>query len=74
MSQVEIDDAEWANPENWYLELFYFSRRDSRPFVPKPGDKDGLLGATVNFARPAGALFVVGIFAFVGLMFWLTRK
>lgn len=28
MSQLEIDDAEWAKPENWRGGMFYFSRRD----------------------------------------------
>lgn len=73
MSQLDIDDAEWANPDNWYLDIFYFSRRDSRPFVPKRGC-DEMAGATVNFARPAGWLLLVGIIAFVGLMYWVTRK
>lgn len=48
-----IDDAEWADPDNRFLDSLYFIRRDSRPFVPKRGC-DELLGATVNFARPAG--------------------
>ena len=73
MFQREIDDAEWANPDKWFLDIFYVSRRDSRSFVPKRGC-DEMAGATVNFARPAGLLLFVGIFAFLGLMYWLTRR
>ncbi len=72
MSQVEIDDAEWRNDENWHLEFFYFSRRDSRPFVPKRGGSE-LLGATINFAHPAGVLLLAGFFGFAGLLWWLNR-
>ncbi len=37
MSQYEIDLREWASPENWNdagLIRVYFSKRDSRVFVP----------------------------------------
>lgn len=72
MSQVEIDDAEWQNPDNWYLEFLYFSRRDSRPFVPKRGGSE-LLGATPNFAHPAGVSLLAGMLAFAVLLCWLNR-
>lgn len=62
-----------ATSDNWFLDIFYVSRRDSRSFVPKRGC-DEMAGATVNFARPAGLLLFVGIFAFLGLMYWLTRR
>jgi uncharacterized membrane protein len=78
-SQVSIEDAEWENPANWHAGVLnlYFSRRDSRPFVPKRGTVVG--GATINFARPAGWGLLVGIALFVALVFilnrtdWLTR-
>ena len=70
MRQTEIDDAEWANPANWHAGL-YFSRRDSRSFVPKRGNP--MLGATINFARPAGYGFLLGVVAFVILVFWLDH-
>jgi uncharacterized membrane protein len=72
MSQVEIDDAEWANPDNWGLDSLYFSRRDSRPFVPTRGC-DELLGATVNFARPAGILMLCGFLGFPIVIWWLRH-
>jgi uncharacterized membrane protein len=46
LSQKEIDEREWSNPQNWHC-TFYFSRKDSRTFVPK---RRGY-GSTVNFAR-----------------------
>jgi uncharacterized membrane protein len=68
MRQTELDDAEWENPDNWHAGL-YFSRRDSRSFVPK---RNPVLGATINFARPAGYVFLLCILAFVVLVAWLT--
>lgn len=68
MRQTQIDDAEWENPANWHAG-FYFSRRDSRSFVPK---RNPNFGATINFARPAGYGYLFGILAFVALVFWLN--
>ena len=73
MSQVEIENVEWENAENWYLGVFYFSRRDTRPFVPKRGSSE-MLGATINFARPGGVLLLLGVIGFVALLWWLDRK
>lgn len=70
MSQLELDEAEWQNPTNWRGGAFYFSRRDSRAFVPKRHSK---LGVTVNFARPAGIGFLVGVLLFALVVGWLTR-
>jgi len=70
MRQTEIDDAEWKNPANWHAG-FYFSRRDSRSFVPK---RNQTLGATINFARPAGYGLLLGVVGFVALIYWLNRK
>ncbi|HEU5175116.1 MAG TPA: hypothetical protein VFT96_10220 [Gemmatimonadaceae bacterium] len=69
MSQVEIDDAEWKKAANWRGGMIYFSRRDSRPFVPK---RNADMGITVNFAHPTGILFVVGVVAFAGLLIYLA--
>lgn len=73
MSITERDEAEWRNPANWHggpLGI-YFSRRDSRPFVPKRGSQMG--GVTINFAHKAGIFFLLGIVGFSVLMFVLTR-
>lgn len=73
MSIAERDEAEWNNPANWHggpLNL-YFSRRDSRPFVPKRGSQ--MAGATINFAHKAGVFMLLGILGFSVLMIVLTR-
>ena len=67
MRQTEIDDAEWQNPKNWHAGL-YFSRRDSRSFVEK---RTPVYGATVNFARPAGYGFILGVLLFAVVVVWL---
>jgi uncharacterized membrane protein len=60
MDQREIDEAEWKNPANWTggMFSFYFSKRDSRTWVPKSVPA---LGWTVNLGKPAGAAWLVGI-------------
>lgn len=70
-STVAEEDAEWRNPANWRGGLLglYFSRRDSRSFVPK---RTGL-GVTINFARPVGVAFLVSLVAFAALVVWLGR-
>ena len=55
-SQQEINDSEWGNPANWRGGLFYFSRRDSRVWVPKQVPE---LGMTLNLGRPLGLAFLV---------------
>ena len=71
LNGVAAEDAEWRNPANWHggpLGL-YFSRRDTRPFVPK---RSGL-GVAINFARPAGIAYLIGILLFVALVIFLSR-
>ncbi|HMI47588.1 MAG TPA: hypothetical protein VK481_02860 [Gemmatimonadaceae bacterium] len=55
-SQQEINDSEWGNPANWRGGLFYFSRRDSRVWIPKRVPE---MGMTLNLARPLGFAFLV---------------
>lgn len=65
MNQEAINETEWRDSSNWtgpgWLSV-YFSKRDSRVWVPKriPG-----LGWTLNLGRPAGLFwltaFVVGL-------------
>ena len=55
MDQSVINEQEWENPENWsdYVIGLYFSKRDSRVWVPK---RERALGWTFNLAHPRGAL------------------
>lgn len=69
MTQEEINQSEWNNPQNWsgpkWLGL-YFSRRDSRIWVPK---RQRAFGWTINIGNPKGAVCLVsvllGVIAFV---------
>lgn len=60
MTQDEVNEAEWHNPENWSDNIVgvYFSKRDSRVWVPKrrPG-----LGWTLNLGNPRAAWWLVGL-------------
>jgi uncharacterized membrane protein len=55
-----INEQEWANPDNWsdYEIGLYFSKRDSRAWVPK---RERELGWTFNLAHAKGALAFIGV-------------
>jgi len=64
MTQREIDIQEWNNPDNWSDGFFkaYFSKKDSRPFVPgrfyqKFGMNPHFGGAAINWGHPRGAMW-----------------
>jgi uncharacterized membrane protein len=73
MSQRERDDEEWNDPANWHGGILgiYYSKRDSRSFVPK---RNPLMGVTINFARPGGIVFLFLILAFAVIMVVLTTR
>lgn len=61
MAPDETNQKEWDNPQNWsdrWIGL-YFSKRDSRLWVPKRNPR---LGWTLNLAHPAGAVWLFGLF------------
>jgi uncharacterized membrane protein len=60
MSQAEINDAEWRNPDNWYGGWFgvYISPRDTRVWVPK---RVRALGWTINMAHRRGWLWAAAL-------------
>ncbi|WP_256377982.1 DUF5808 domain-containing protein [Paraferrimonas sp. SM1919] len=64
MEQAEINQCEWGNPENWsgpkWLGV-YFSKKDSRIWVPKPV---AYTGWTLNLAHSSG---VACLFTMFGL-------
>ncbi len=59
--QARVNEAEWQNPVNWtgpkWLSV-YFSKRDSRAWVPK---QIPALGSTVNLGNPQGAFALLAI-------------
>jgi len=77
MEQREINEAEWKNPENWSGSFggFYFSKKDTRTWVPK---SIPWMGWTLNLGKPAGARWLVGFFAgvpiFIIVILILTMK
>jgi uncharacterized membrane protein len=60
MDQSQIDEAEWQDRRNWHGGWLgiYRSQRDTRVWVPKRNPK---MGWTINTARPAGLVLVIGI-------------
>jgi uncharacterized membrane protein len=75
MTQDEINEKEWGNPDNWAGPGFYFSKRDSRVWVPK---SIPWMGWTLNIARPMGAYlllaFIIGIPLFIIIISVVARK
>ena len=61
-SQEVVNDDEYAKSDNHLLGLLYFSRRDTRTWVPKRH------GLNLNFARPAAYLWLAVI---VAALVWL---
>ncbi|MDQ0289290.1 DUF5808 domain-containing protein [Oligosphaera ethanolica] len=56
MNQQEINQAEWQNPDNWSVGL-YFSKKDTRTWVPK---QIPWMGWTLNLGTRAGAIWMIG--------------
>ena len=56
MNQDAINQQEWENPANWSDTIvgLYFSKKDSRVWVPK---RIPALGWTLNLAHRAGAFW-----------------
>ncbi len=72
MDQKEINDAEWRNPENWSgpkWASFYFSKRDTRTWVPKAIPS---LGWTLNIGKHAGAKWLFGFLVGIPGLFILV--
>ncbi|CAA6695101.1 MULTISPECIES: DUF5808 domain-containing protein [unclassified Lentimonas] len=59
MTQKEINVNEWKNPDNWSGSIFgfYFSKKDTRTWVPK---SIPWMGWTLNLGKPAGARWMIG--------------
>jgi uncharacterized membrane protein len=67
MKQDRINQREWENPANWSDTLVgvYFSKRDTRIWVPK---RVPSFGWTLNLGHPAGAWFLVALLALPPLL------
>jgi uncharacterized membrane protein len=61
MDQKQINRSEWQNPEHWTGPAWcsvYFSKRDSRVWVPK---QIPAMGWTLNMGQPGGVAWLMGI-------------
>ncbi len=78
VNQREIDEKEWADTANWRYGLFYYSEKDSRPWVPKRsmfGRRR--FGGTPNFAKSVARAYfmlMVGIAVVVVLVLAATGR
>ena len=77
MDQMQINQAEWENPENWggprWFSI-YFSKRDSRVWVKK---QIPWMGWTLNLAHTGGVLWFTLIFVAIvvgALLFCATTS
>ncbi|MDB6003021.1 MAG: hypothetical protein JWR15_8 [Prosthecobacter sp.] len=57
VASSELDHIH-ASPENWYFHVFYFASLDPRIIVKK---RLGVLGWTLNFARPLAVPTLLGL-------------
>lgn len=67
MAQSKTNETEWRNPANWSgpkLLSVYFSKQDSRVWVPK---QIPWTGWTVNLGRAAGAAWLIAIIIAVAI-------
>jgi uncharacterized membrane protein len=73
MTQDQVNQAEWENPANWSDTVVgvYFSKRDSRVWVPK---RVPSWGWTINLGNPAGAWWLVGLLAAGPVLGRLLRR
>jgi uncharacterized membrane protein len=66
MDRKRINQAEWENSDNWSMGL-YFSKKDTRVWVPKPIP---WMGWTLNLGTRAGAMWMIGFL--IGLPFFVV--
>ena len=61
MDQDQINRAEWENSDNWSgpkALSVYFSKRDSRTWVPKQKPN---IGWTINLGKTAGVYWLIAL-------------
>ena len=77
-TQEKLNDAEYENPANWKIGLFYYSTRDTRAWVPKRrGMGRRRMGVTPNLARPEARAYlkvVLGGFGLLFLLLWVLNQ
>lgn len=63
-SQKQINEQEWQNEENWGYGMIYFSKKDTRTWVPK---KMKWAGWTLNMATKGAFVWIIIISLFLAL-------
>jgi uncharacterized membrane protein len=73
VDQEQINRTEWENPANWSDNIvgIYFSKSDSRVWVPK---RFPSFGWTLNLGNPAAAWWLVGLLAVPTLLSALASR
>lgn len=69
-SHVDQNESEWSNPDNWAgpsssVPMIYFSKRDSRLWVPK---SPTWMGWTINFGHPWGMVWFMVLLSVGGFV------
>ena len=60
-----LNTAEWENPDNWFVGIFYHSDLDSRIIVPRTMG----FGYTINLGHPTGVIIGIALLvAIVGVV------
>ncbi len=65
MNEKKINQHEWENPDNWSgpdWMAVYFSKKDSRCWVPK---KKPWMGWTINLGQICGIYWLIAIVGFL---------
>ena len=73
-AQMKIDEEEWKKPSSWRFGLFYYSKIDSRMWVPKRTffGRRAAMSGTPNFAKKDARTYLMIIFGFMLLVFLLV--
>jgi uncharacterized membrane protein len=73
VNQEQINQKEWENPANWSDTIvgIYFSKRDTRVWVPK---RVPAFGWTLNLGNPVAAWWLVGLLALPPVLTALAKR
>ena len=69
MDQDQVNRAEWEDSDNWSgpkAISVYFSKRDSRTWVPKQIPN---IGWTINLGKTAGVYWLIGFLVGIPTLF-----
>jgi uncharacterized membrane protein len=76
-SQREINKVEWGNPDNWsgvWPFRAYFSKRDSRLYIPTGSRTGTTLNSGHRFGPLALVLHTIAVVVLSAGIFWLLGR